>query len=259
MAGPSPRRTSLQPGRTRLFNFRDVADACERSPVRLRRGILYRSDGLNHCSSEARDQIHEMGIRRVLDLRTDREREAFGVFAHPDIVTVHIPMLDNHEAAGQRFDDVDGDPLAEFYLRLACINSAAVALSLAEIVTSALDDEPVAVHCTGGKDRTGVVTALVLAVLGVDEETIAADYARSVTAIPRVYASYRECYGQTPVDYLLDRGMNPIRIHQFLDAQPTTIRHFLHSIRHQFGSVPDYLLWAGVDHRQLGLLPDALR
>ncbi|MEZ5229227.1 MAG: tyrosine-protein phosphatase [Acidimicrobiales bacterium] len=106
----------------------------------------------------------------ALDLRTDRERSADGVFEHPDIVTVHIPMLEQLEHLADRRSELGGDLMLEFYLGIAASNSGAIALTIAELIASVLDNEPVIFHATlGGKDRTGIIAALAPALAGVDD------------------------------------------------------------------------------------------
>ncbi len=233
-----------------VFNFRDLASA-QAAGGSLRSRLVYRADGINRCRDTETQMIADLGVRRVLDLRTDRERMADGVFDHPDIVTVHIPMIENLEALADRLDEVDAELMAEFYLTIAADNSGAIALCIAEIIASAADDEPVVVHCTAGKDRTGIVSALVLALAGVDDRHIADDYARSAAAVARLHAWQREREATTRLDELADAGFGPAHQAQLMSADPATIVAFLDGIRRHYGSVEDYLAWGGTDRSEL--------
>jgi protein-tyrosine phosphatase len=158
------------------FNFRDVG----RLPAgsgRTREGVLFRSGNLGHLTPVGRERLGELGIRRIVDLRDDGERrhepsriEGLGV------ETVHLPMFAGSVASF--FDD----DLSLDDLYLALVDGSAA--RLVEVARAILDAQPVLVHCTVGKDRTGVSVALILAAAGVDEEAVIADYARTEDLLP---------------------------------------------------------------------------
>ncbi len=243
-------RRSTTLGLTGVYNFRDLAGA-QGSHGPLRRGLIYRSDGINRCCPDETQIIADLGIRRILDLRTNSERDTDGVFLHPDIVTVHIPMIETFHELGDRADELGDRLMPEFYLGIAAANSGAIALCIAEIITSATDDEPLLVHCTAGKDRTGIVAALALAVAGVDDHQIAIDYARSNDAIPLIEQWYRERRGAARSDRLTELGFDEEQRAQFNSASPATMLEFLSGIRRHYGSVEDYLVWGGTDRAEL--------
>ncbi len=240
-----------------MFNFRDLATA-QASPGLLRRGLVYRSDGINRCRNAETDTVAQLGVRRVLDLRTDAERTADGVFEHRDIVTVHVPMLESLDALADRLDEIGDDLMPEFYLSIAAANSGAIALCIAEIIASAFDAEPLNFHCTGGKDRTGIVAGLALALAGVDDHMIARDYARSSAAIPHLEAWYRERRSTTRIDRLAADGFTEDHRAQLLSAEPGTMLAFLHGIRQHYGSVQDFLIWGGTNPAELDRVHAAL-
>lgn len=235
---------------TGVFNFRDLATA-QAAAGALRSRLIYRSDGINRCRDTETQLIADLGVRRVLDLRTDRERATDGVFGHPTIVTVHIPMVERLEAlADQAAADRD-DLMLEYYLSIAANNSGAIALCIAEVIASAADNEPIIVHGTAGKDRTGIVAALVLALAGVDDHRIAIDHARSSTAVARLHAWHRERNMATRIDELAAAGIGSLHQAQLMSAEPNTIVAFLDGIRRHYGSVEDYLAWGGTDRSEL--------
>jgi protein-tyrosine phosphatase len=172
----SERRIVLQ-GAT---NFRDIGGygCADGSSTRWRR--VYRSDRLDRLTPGDVATLDQLGLCRVFDLRTDQERRAA-----PDAMpSVHLPVLNRQSgtrAAAEKSGRLtparalDG----EIFLRdlyLALIDGAASAIGGLLGALGDLDGAAVVIHCTGGKDRTGIVVALLLELLGVDRPTILDDY-----------------------------------------------------------------------------------
>ena len=97
---------------------------------------------------------------------------------------------------------------------------------------------PIAVYCTAGKDRTGVLVAILLTAIGVDEEDIVKDYELS----KNVYKDMND--NKAMVGALQQRDLDP---EVFLDAPAEVMRDTLKGIREIYGSVPEYLDWIGFD------------
>jgi protein-tyrosine phosphatase len=139
----------------------------------VRPGALVRARSLDDLSEDGWAVLHELGVRTLIDLRNDDERAAAP--APPGISAVHLPLDadDDREfwdewTAGWRFGTpvYYGPHLARFPER-----SLAVLTAIAYARPGG-----VLFHCMGGRDRTGMVTMLVLALVGVAAEDIAADY-----------------------------------------------------------------------------------
>lgn len=149
------------------YNFREVA------PAGIRRGRLFRSDAIDRLGESGRSELAAQGIRLVVDLRTDDEAAR-----QPDdldgcgIDLVRAPLFTG-SVASMIPQDLD---LAATYRLMVDGAAPAIAAALGAIAEAS---GGVLVHCTAGKDRTGVVVALALAVAGVDREAIVADYGRS--------------------------------------------------------------------------------
>lgn len=173
-----------QLARDGIFNLRDLGGmpAADGSVVRER--VLVRADALQRSSPATVRALHDYGIRRVLDLRDGSEREEDGTFRTVDdldIEVLHLSVLDptyewdvtevpREQLLAHRYADI----LTGFGDRFAdAVRSVAEA------------DGGVAYHCAVGKDRTGLLTLLLLGALGTPRDAIVADYASSarVTAI----------------------------------------------------------------------------
>ncbi|WP_395242791.1 tyrosine-protein phosphatase [Agromyces sp. MMS24-K17] len=154
------------------YNFRDVGGLPAATGV-VRPGVLYRSDGLHRLGEAGRAELVELGIGIVIDLRDDREAQSMpDDVAGLDLEVLRLPVFEG-SAASQR----PGISLAELYERIVSQHSHVVVEAIREI--SSAGDRSVVVHCTAGKDRTGVVIALTLLAVGVDREAVIADYERT--------------------------------------------------------------------------------
>ena len=164
-------------------NFRDLGgyDTVDGRRVRWRR--LFRSDSLSPVTADdARLLTEELGLLAVVDLRTGREveREGRGGLADVALHYHHVPLVDEDSIAP---DGPAHRLLPEFYARLLAQSAGRVSAALA-VIASEVADHPTVFHCTAGKDRTGIVAALVLALLGVSEEDIVADYVLTQDVMP---------------------------------------------------------------------------
>ncbi|GAA3597340.1 hypothetical protein GCM10022198_21880 [Klugiella xanthotipulae] len=153
-----------------LYNLRDIG-GLRASGTSTRWGTLYRSDGLHHLTETGREQLARLGIRTVIDLRDDEERTvAPSRTGGLTFATVSSPIF-------QGVGSVLSGPnitLIEFYRAL--IDGFAEEYAAAVRLLSQAQNAPVLVHCTAGKDRTGIVIALALAAAGVDRDDIIDDY-----------------------------------------------------------------------------------
>lgn len=223
-----------------IFNFRDVGGYPGHDKRAVRWGRLYRSDSLHRLDD--RDAFTALGIRTVVDLRRPHEVTRDGrVPAYDGLSYRHIHP--EHREWGEQPYQPGTDLaryLADRYADLAETGTA----GLAEAVGLIADESnaPVVVHCVAGKDRTGIVCALTLAVLGVPDATITEDYALSTEASERFHAWFAAT-GQH-----LREGLPP------LTSPAGAMRLFLAELREGHGSVEGYLRHAGVTDAQLTAL-----
>ena len=229
------------------FNFRDVGGYLGHDGRTVRRGRLYRSDSLHRLDEQDRDAFAAIGVRTVIDLRRPTEVERDGrVPAYQGLTYRHIHPEHEDWAGTPHEEGVDlARYLADRYADLAQTGTAGLAEAIGLIADSA--NAPVVVHCVAGKDRTGIVCALTLAVLGVDDADITADYALSTEASARFSAWLAETMpGQADVPA------------PFLASPVEAMQLFLDELREGHGSVEAYLRSAGVTDEQLAALRDHL-
>jgi hypothetical protein len=216
------------------FNFRDLGGyaGLDGRTVRWRR--LFRSDSLHRFGEPDRDAFAELGVRTVVDLRRPYEVDRDGRCPYDHVAYHHIhPEHEEWRASGDAERVGLSRWLADRYLDLARDGVAGIGKALRIIADP--DAAPVVVHCVAGKDRTGVVCALTLSLLGVPDEDIAADYALSTEASARFSAWVRQTYPDLP------EPPPP-----YLASPAETMLLFLDDLRRRHGSVQAYAAAGGL-------------
>ncbi len=225
------------------FNFRDVGgyDGLHGRPVRWRR--LFRSDSLHRLDEADREAFAALGVRTVIDLRRPREIDLTGrIPEHHAPTYLHIYPKHAEWDAGSLAEQLDVERwLADRYLDLAGDGQEAIVDALRIIGDE--DAAPVVVHCMAGKDRTGVVCAVTLALLGVADIDIAEDYALSEAATARMTRWMVEA----------DPAFVPLP-DQFLAAPAGAMSLFLRDLRARYGSVEGYVRAGGFTEAELSAL-----
>lgn len=160
-----------------LNNFRDVGGCATREGRAVARGRLFRSDSLAAISPGDVERLRDLGIRTIIDLRRPDEVANFGRIVDAEWWRYHHippthPLWDD-----STFDAAAGVArfLADRYLDLIEHGGRDIATALRLLADP--DRTPAVVHCFAGKDRTGVLIALALTLVGVSDRDIADDYA----------------------------------------------------------------------------------
>jgi len=216
-------------------NFRDLGGYATVDGRRTRWRVLFRADGLSELSQTDFSIMRDLGIRTVVDLRSGHEVEQsrFDVDAHP-VDFHHFPFIDQVPDVEQ-WDRRPGLLGAQYKEML---DDAAPQIIGALEVLTAPDSRPAVFHCTAGKDRTGLLSALVLSLLGVPEETVVADYALSGEAMERLRAKLIVKYPDSK-DTLTD-------IDEVFSANPANMVELFAYLRERYGSVTEYAVTVGV-------------
>ncbi|MCA6069165.1 tyrosine-protein phosphatase [Chryseobacterium sp. RG1] len=167
----------------KVHNFRTVGNIKNVDGRTLKEGKFYRSGHLHQLKKKSFDELEQLGIKEVIDLRNSKE-----IAQKPDNLPGDI-IYKNYSAfedEGDQLDQakklvlkgkVDGSDadkrMLEFYKDYVSENPEIIKKIITEILES---DQPILYHCTAGKDRTGITTALILTILKFDKETIYNDY-----------------------------------------------------------------------------------
>jgi protein-tyrosine phosphatase len=216
-------------------NFRDLGGYATGDGQRTRWRVLFRADGLSELTETDLEVMRELGIRTVVDLRSGQEVEQsrFNVEAHP-VTFHHYPFI----KALPNAEDFSRAPgfLGTQYTEM--LDEATPQIIGALSALAAPEARPAVFHCTAGKDRTGLLSALVLSLLGVPEETVIADYALSGAAMTRLRAKLIEKYPD---------GKSLIADSDVLfSADPSNMVALFAHLRNRYGTVAGYAARVGV-------------
>lgn len=229
------------------YNFRDVGGyPADGGTVRF--GKLFRSDGLHSLGEAGKDGLRDLGVRVVIDLRDEFETNVMpDDLDGLDVEVLHLPVFEGSGASQSTI----GATLADLYAKIVLQHTDVVITALREIADTG--DEGVVVHCTAGKDRTGVVIALALLAVGVDRATVVADYARTQANLAGAWLdgmlALMQSHGvEVTPDLRIILGGSP----------PEALESALDLIDRERGGVHQYLRDAGFDDLELAKLRSVL-
>lgn len=227
------------------LNFRDLGGYNTTSGDIVRHGLAYRSDNLALLTETDVGHLKGLGLRTVIDLRSKEEVERLGRFpiesySRP-LDYVHLSLVE--DVVGVRDPSMDDQTyLNSRYQHLMERGSVAIA-SIFHIFANR-ESYPLVFHCVAGKDRTGVVTALLLDLLGVPDDSIAADYQLTDQATK----AWFERMEQTRPEELASFQQLP----QILfSSNPQTIHSLLDVIRKKSGSIEEWLKKVGITSSEI--------
>jgi protein-tyrosine phosphatase len=213
----------------RLHNFRDLGGYRAAGGRAVRWGRLYRSDSLAKLQGEDAARFGALGVRTVIDLRYPSEIERWGRVPPGDRLAYHNCSIEHRPwDQSQLSGSTDAVRfLADRYAEVAADGAKEIGQALRII---AAGDAPLVMHCASGKDRTGVLAAIVLSLLGAAESDIVADYALTELATAGLIADWRAVYP--------DREL---RWPYYGRAPGEVIEIFLSELIARYGSVMDYV------------------
>jgi protein-tyrosine phosphatase len=247
--------STTTPGARRILlescqNFRDIGGYAAEDGRRVRWRRVFRSDTLHRLTPRDIEVLRGLGINTVIDLRSTGEIERTGR------ISSAVPARYHHAAM---FDEVvtrdrqqfiqENPPPGQAYIGMLTGAGPAIASALQALLEA--DGRPTVIHCTAGKDRTGILAGLVLSALGVPDDDVVADYVLT-NECREERDAYLEVHDPEYLNML--RSLPPwVR-----DADPAAMRATLDHVVTGWGTVPAYLASIGVPLADLASLRDAL-
>lgn len=224
-----------------LDNLRDLGGLPIVGGGTTRYGRLLRSDSPHRLSDAGRRTLVAQGISTVVDLRTLSERDS-----HPSLLVDvegirghHAPIFDDEDVFPE--DAVTAQDVYRWWLRERGTGIAAALTGIADSPSA-----PILVHCHAGKDRTGVVIALVLVLAGVPVDSIADDYALSGVQLAEVLARDRVS--------AVERGMDDVRAERLFTVRRDAMVDTVESIESEHGGPTQFLRRVGLEDQRIDRL-----
>jgi protein-tyrosine phosphatase len=236
------------------LNVRDLGGHPTEDGGETRMGVVVRADSVRRLTEAGWQSLVDYGIRRILDLRLESELEEDPPGDLP-VEVVHVSFLEDVPLERQieifqRWIDAPDDVTAtrDGYLEMLETYRANVAAAISAVAGA--PEGGVLVHCMGGKDRTGLVAALLLRLAGVSVADIAADYGLSAENIKPLWQVWVEDAGDE----------NERELRRRLSASPAeAMAQVLETLERERGSVRQYLLDAGASDKDLDHVVARLR
>ena len=227
----------------RAFNFRDLGGYRTRYRKRLRRGKLYRSDDLFRLSDADLARLEGLGIRTVIDLRTEAEAVR-GRFPADKLAVDYYQnsLIDISADHSQARGDGAQDYIFLRYRQILTEGREGIGEVFDRLVRA--ESAPAVFHCVAGKDRTGLVAAITLEVLGVEREDVLADYSLTEEAMREALAWLEEEFPD------LARRMSDLPP-VVLSAKPENLSRVLDWLDDSHGGAEGYLLSLGLAKEEL--------
>lgn len=225
------------------FNTRDLGGLRTADGGATRFGRVVRSDSLERLTASGWEALSAYGVRTIVDLRNDDERGTDAAARPSSLTTLHLPLDGAHDRefwdvwdSGPQFGTplYFGPHLERFPERSAAVVSAIARAEPGGVVF----------HCVGGRDRSGQIAMLLLALAGVVPQDIGGDYALSAERLPGLYA----VQGEEDEAPLLDA---------FLAARGTTSEEVITATLAE-RDVAAVLCAAGVTHQDVAALRERL-
>ena len=219
------------------YNVRDLGGLRTRDGRHTRHGLIYRGDSLDSITPDDADVLFgKLHIGAIVDLRTRAETELSGlVFPVP---RYRFSVLREGRLGKEPFPSDDPTELAKVYLSNIEGGRAAVKGTFDVIAADLRSGVATLFHCAAGRDRTGIMAALLLGLVGVTDGQIAQDYVQSNRNARRVTKKLAE----NPL-YAKNNGDRP----EVILLREQTILGFMRLLRDQFGGPLQFCLDSGVD------------
>ncbi|MGQ0632556.1 MAG: tyrosine-protein phosphatase [Sporichthyaceae bacterium] len=221
----------------RVFNIRDVGGLPAADGRRVRTARLYRADAPVRATDADVEGLRGLGLRTVVDLRTPGEIDLRGAATWETLKVRHVrcPVLAQLPAPGNEHRYCEPDFAAQTYLSF--LDDADVGRALWRALAEA-SHEPTLIHCAAGRDRTGVVVALLQETLGVPRDLVLDDFEASGAGMERLLAYLDE---HEPHDAPTTESHRQ----SFIRTPRACLAAFLDALDQRWGSIPGYLAHLG--------------
>lgn len=232
-----------------MSNCRDLGGYPTKDGKITKFGVFIRSEAPVNLSAEEITFLKNYRITKSIDFRGDNDIKIFPSCLDCDgIQYIHMPMFGRADALG--FEENADDPSRNFtgweknYIQWSETYKGWVRDVIHELATT---EKACQYNCNAGKDRTGIISALVLSLVGVSNNDIAYDYCLSRTLLKPRFQQISPQWGS----YLKDENGNLITDHPFLYTPKKAMEIFMDYIENTYDSAENYLISCGVTEEDI--------
>ncbi|MBC1795200.1 tyrosine-protein phosphatase [Listeria booriae] len=224
------------------FNFRDLGGYVNTAGKTVKWGKLYRSSLLTNITEKDKDTLEKLGVSWICDLRSTSEIAAKPTPALAHIKNRHIPIgtAKNESTESQKIDIPDDHRVYEPLMGESYRVFVQSKDGFREIFNDIIEKEevPFLFHCTAGKDRTGVLGALLLKLLDIPENTILADYELTNQYADNILG---EMQGLVNAFSNSEKKIDLENFRPMAEARPAYLEIAFDEMQKEYGSVDAYL------------------
>ena len=226
------------------FNFRDIGGYLNQDGKRVKKGLYFRAGRQDRMSDKDLSQLSDLKISTQIDLRRPDEVLEQGKGPLEAMGAKYINIAVIPKGGSDQLSRLVGDTGISGKRYLGYLEFGPTSwLRLFGILANE-DNLPVVLHCTAGKDRTGVSTAFLLSVLGVSREVIEADY-----LLTNLDTERQADFIESTVGY--PEGYDRERMMAVAGVPETAMKDFLDGVESKWGSAVEYLEKIGVTQEQM--------
>ena len=229
------------------FNFRDIGGYLNQDGKRVKKGLYFRTGRQDRMSDKDLSQLSDLKISTQIDLRRPDEVLEQGKGPLEAMGAKYINIAVIPEGGSDQLSRLVGDTAISGRRYLGYLEFGPTSWLRLFGILSEEDNLPVVLHCTAGKDRTGVSTAFLLSVLGVSRDVIEADY-----LLTNLDTERQADFIESTVGY--PDGYDRQKMIAVAGVPKDAMKDFLDGVESKWGSVNEYLEKIGVTQEQMDMV-----
>ena len=226
------------------FNFRDIGGYLNQDGKKVKRGLYFRAGRQDRMTEKDLVQLSDLNISTQIDLRKQEEVLDQGRGPLEDMGVNYINIAVIPEGGSDKLNKLVGDTGISGKRYLGYLEFGPTSWLRLFGILADEENLPVLLHCTAGKDRTGVSTAFLLSVLGVSRDIIEADY-----LLTNLDTERQADFIESTVGY--PEGYNREKMISIAGVPKDAMKDFLDGVESKWGSVVEYLEKIGVTQEQM--------
>ena len=229
------------------FNFRDIGGYLNQDGKRVKKGLYFRAGRQDRMTEKDLVQLSDLNISTQIDLRKQEEVLDQGRGPLEDMGAKYINISVIPEGGSEKLNKLVGDTGISGKRYLGYLEFGPTSWLRLFGILADEENLPVLLHCTAGKDRTGVSTAFLLSVLGVSRDIIEADY-----LLTNLDTERQADFIESTVGY--PEGYNREKMISIAGVPKDAMKDFLDGVESKWGSAVEYLQKIGITNDQMDMI-----